>query len=83
MRRLIVDTFRATCFKLEPKRLHNTFEILGYDFMLDENFKLSLIEVNTNPCLETESPLLARIVPELIDNTFRIVLDPLYPSPDL
>ena len=49
----------------------NTFEILGYDFMLDDNFKLVLIEVNTNPCLETESPLLARIIPELIDNTFK------------
>ena len=49
----------------------NTFEIFGYDFMLDDNFKLSLIEVNTNPCLETESPLLARIVPELLDNTFK------------
>jgi tubulin polyglutamylase TTLL1 len=39
--------------------------------MLDENFKLSLIEVNTNPCLETESPLLSRIIPELIENTFK------------
>lgn len=71
MKKLVTDTFRATCFKLEPHRLMNTFEILGYDFMLDDNFKLSLIEVNTNPCLETESPLLARIIPELLDNTFK------------
>jgi tubulin polyglutamylase TTLL1 len=49
--------------------------------MLDSQFKLSLIEVNTNPCLETESPLLARIIPELIESTFKIVLDPLFPSP--
>lgn len=28
------------------------FEIFGYDFMLDENGKLWLIEVNTNPCIE-------------------------------
>ena len=71
MKRLITDTFRATCFKLDPDRLTNSFEMLGYDFMIDENFKLSLIEVNTNPCLETESPLLGRIIPELIENTFR------------
>lgn len=71
MRKIITDTFRAVCFKLDPKRLTNSFEIMGYDFMLDDNFKLSLIEVNTNPCLETESPLLARIIPDLIDNTFR------------
>ena len=83
MKRLIVDTFRATCYKLDPNRLQNTFEILGYDFMIDEQFKLSLIEVNTNPSLDSESPLLARIMPDLIDNTFKIVLDPLLPSPDL
>ena len=83
MKKLVTDTFRATFFKIDPKRLLNTFEVFGYDFMLDENFKLNLIEVNTNPCLETESPLLARIIPELIDNTFKIALDPLFPSPDL
>lgn len=83
MKSLIADTIRATCYKLDPKRLMNSFEIFGYDFMIDDEFKLSLIEVNTNPCLETESPLLARIIPELIDNTFKIVLDPIFPSPDL
>ena len=51
--------------------------------MLDEDFKLHLIECNTNPCLDTCCPLLSRIIPEVIDNAFRIVLDPLFPSPDL
>ena len=50
--------------------------------MLDEDFRLYLIEVNTNPCLEICCPLLARIIPELLDNTFKIVLDPLFPGPD-
>lgn len=39
--------------------------------MVDEDFKLYLIEVNTNPSLEVCCPLLARIMPELIDNAFR------------
>jgi len=31
--------------------------------MMDDNLKLMLIEVNTNPCLETESsPLLSRLI---------------------
>jgi len=51
--------------------------------MLDDNLNLYLIEVNTNPCLEMSCPLLARIIPELLDNAFRIVLDPVFPSPDL
>jgi hypothetical protein len=28
-------------------------------------------------------PLLARIIPEVLDNAFRIVLDPIFPAPDL
>ena len=83
MKRLVQDSFRASFMKIDPDRLLNSFEILGYDFMLDQNFKLILIECNTNPCLETESPLLSRIIPELIENTFKLVLDPIFPSPTL
>jgi tubulin--tyrosine ligase len=57
----MTDTFRATQKVIAPSRdlHHHTFEIYGFDFMLDENFKVYLIEVNTNPCLETAGcPLL-------------------------
>ena len=37
---------------------NSQFEIFGYDFMIDNNGKLWLIEINTNPCLELSSPLL-------------------------
>lgn len=36
----------------EIKKDYNGFELLGLDFMIDENLKIYLIEVNTNPCLE-------------------------------
>ena len=38
---------------------NHCFEIFGYDFIIDLGLKLWLIEVNTNPCLEESSPLLA------------------------
>ena len=69
--------------RIDPARLQNSFELFGYDFMLDENFKLYLIEVNTNPSLEVCCALMSRLVPELLDNTFRIALDPFFPSPDM
>jgi hypothetical protein len=47
--------------------------------MIDENFKVFLIEANTNPCLELSCPLLARIIPAMLDSSFRIALDPLFP----
>lgn len=71
MKKMVADTFEATYSKMDPDRLCHSFEILGYDFMLDEDFKLSLIEVNTNPCLETDSPLLSRIIPEMLDASFK------------
>ena len=51
--------------------------------MLDEDWRLYLIEVNTNPCLDCGCSLLQRIIPDLLDNCFKIVLDPMFPSPDL
>ena len=35
-----------------------------------------------NPCLETSCSILNRIIPHLIDQTFRIAVDPLNPPPN-
>jgi tubulin---tyrosine ligase len=78
MERLVTDSFKSVYSKIDPQRLNNSFEIFGYDFMIDENFKVYLIECNTNPSLEICCPLLARIIPELLDNSFRVAVDPLF-----
>ena len=46
MERLATDSFRAVGSKIDPHRVSNCFEIFGYDFMVDENFKVFLIEAN-------------------------------------
>jgi hypothetical protein len=48
--------------------------------MIDTNFNVWLIEVNTNPCLETSSIHLARIIPNMIENAMMIALDPIFPE---
>lgn len=50
--------------------------------MLDQNLKPWLIEANSNPCLETSGPILSNLIPQLIDNVFRIAIDPLFPPPN-
>lgn len=75
------DTMKACFFNLDPKRRLHTMEIFGYDFMLDANGKVWLIEINTNPCLELASGYLSRLIPSMVENAFRIALDPLFPPP--
>ena len=59
----------------------NTFEVFGYDFMIDDDLKLKLIEVNTNPSIEICCPLLARIIPSMLESVFKIAIDPLFQQP--
>lgn len=50
--------------------------------MIDEQCKTWLIEVNRNPCLETSTSLLARLISEMVDNAIRIAVDPILPMPN-
>ena len=50
--------------------------------MLDDNFKVYLIEVNTNPCLETTCPILQKVITDMVDSGLRIAIDPLFPPPN-
>ena len=78
---ILTDTFRATHNKLDPQGRQYTFEIFGYDFMIDADFHVYLIEANINPCLEIMSPVTARLVPLMIDNSLRLALDPIFQAP--
>lgn len=70
MKELSINAVKATYLSLDQKRRQHNFELLGMDFMIDSGLKPWLIEINTNPCLELSCPLLARIIPNLVENTF-------------
>ena len=71
MKQLTADTLRAVSRKVDPNRKSSSFEIYGYDFMIDEDLNVWLIEVNTNPCFELSSPYLARLIPAMVENTLK------------
>lgn len=82
MKKLATDTIKATFLQIDPNKNLHTFELFGYDFMVDENQKVWLIEVNTNPWLELSSSLLSRLIPALIENVVKIAIDPIFPAPE-
>ena len=55
---MAADSFKSVYGKLNSNLKQTGMEIFGLDFMIDENFKVWLIEVNTNPCLEISSTVL-------------------------
>ena len=58
MKSLAEDSIRSAYMKLDSNKRPYTFELYGLDFMIDINFKPWLIEINTNPCLETSGSVL-------------------------
>ena len=81
LKQMAQDSMRAVSRKLDPSRKTFTLEIFGYDFMIDEDLNPWMIEVNTNPCLETTCPILHKIITDVVDSGFRLALDPLFPPP--
>lgn len=51
MKHLTLQAVKATYMSLDPNKRQHNFELLGMDFMIDEDLKPWLIEINTNPCL--------------------------------
>lgn len=66
---------------LNPMKRHHMFEIFGLDYILDENLKPYLLEMNTNPCLELSSTYLSFLIPHMIESALQVALDPLMPPP--
>lgn len=68
MKKMTTDIIKACSGSIDPSFHGNNFEIFGLDFMIDADFNVWLIEVNTNPCLEISCPLLGSIIPKMVEN---------------
>ncbi|XP_050405048.1 tubulin--tyrosine ligase [Patella vulgata] len=68
-----------TCFKVIKERIdtnylnYSSFQLFGFDFILDENFKVWLLEINGAPACAQ------KLLPDLIDSLVATAIDPLFP----
>jgi hypothetical protein len=84
---LIIDSFLCVRDKMNPNERKGSFELFGFDFLLDEDFRIWLIEINHNPYIGTPNAYMKTLVPRMIDDMLKIVLDPYLkprqtPNPD-
>ena len=83
MKSQILKSFYAVRKTLDPLRRKYTFEMFGFDFILDEDFNTWIIEVNTNPCLEESSQLLKDLLPRMIEDMMKLTVDQIFPKHSL
>ena len=56
----------------------NAFEVFGFDFLVEEDYSIRLLEVNEGPALEGHFD--AALCSRIVEDTLALVLDPWLPS---
>ncbi|KAG7226896.1 hypothetical protein INR49_022191 [Caranx melampygus] len=73
MQQIMTQCFFAVKSKLD-RRL-GLFDLIGCDFMVDEDFKVWLLEMNSNPALHTNCEVLKEVIPTTVVETLDLTLE--------
>lgn len=65
----MLQVIHSVRYKLQRKVGY--FGIYGYDFMIDENMKVWLIEINVNPAITCNTDTLFKAIPPAIEEGIR------------
>ncbi len=63
------------CARHEIGYRENSHELYGYDFMIDDEFNVYLIEINSSPAMDYSTSITERLVKEMLGNIIQIVVD--------
>ena len=86
MKYLVEISFKSVGKKMIKTNPVLCFEIFGYDFIIDNDFKPWILEINNNPGLCISSPVIQKLVPRMLDDAFRLTIDKVFDtkySPDV
>ena len=78
MKILVKISFKSVGKKLLRVSPVLCFEIFGYDFILDNDFKPWILEINNNPGLGISSPVIEKLVPRMFDDALRLTIDKIF-----
>ena len=69
----IICSFYAAHHEIRPR--YNSHELYGYDFMIDEDLNVYLIEVNSSPALDYSTKITEMLVKDMIKDLIELVID--------
>ena len=53
----------------------NSFEIFGYDFMIDQNLDTWLIEINSSPAMDYSTSVTEALVKQVLEDCVKVMID--------
>ena len=69
----VVSSLKCAVDMIENRK--NSFDVYGYDFVLDDDLRPWLLEINASPSMEHSTPVTAELCPQAIDDTIKVVVD--------
>ncbi len=69
IKKTIRVAFDATYDILNPKGRQHSFELFGFDFMVDEEFKVWMLECNSGPSLSESNNFLGGLLRRMLGNS--------------
>ncbi|KAM6434584.1 inactive polyglycylase TTLL10 isoform 3-T3 [Liasis olivaceus] len=73
MKEIMLQCFLSVKSKLDCKLGY--FDLIGCDFLIDEDFKVWLLEMNANPALHTNCGALRNVIPKVVNETLDLAIE--------
>jgi tubulin monoglycylase TTLL3/8 len=73
IKKIVIHSLECVQEQIENRK--NSFELYGYDIMLDEEGTPWLIEVNSSPAMDYSTPVTKELVQEVLKDTISVVVD--------
>ncbi|KAM4703205.1 inactive polyglycylase TTLL10 [Rhinophrynus dorsalis] len=73
MQQIMIHCFLTVKSKLDCRLGY--FDLIGCDFLIDEDFKVWLLEMNCNPALHTNCEVLKEVIPGVVNETLDLALE--------
>jgi len=76
MKTMVIKSLQSVQDMMESRK--SSFELFGYDFLVDGDYKPWLIEINSSPSMEYSTSITERLVQSVLDDTVKVIID--YPK---